>query len=110
MPTALTWSQLEDLRYARFPEADRKGSLLGRRYPHPGRAQLLAPQETEKLFTVLRNMRDAGKAIVITTHKVESLSDRLAILNQGRFVGDMLTKNTNAREMTNMMVGRPVDL
>ena len=74
---------------------------------------VLTPQETEKLFAVLRNMRDSGKAIVIITHKmheVESLSDRVAILNKGRFVGDMLTKNTNAQEMTNMMVGHAVDL
>ncbi len=74
---------------------------------------VLTPQETEKLFAVLRNMRDSGKAIVIITHKmheVESLSDRVAILNKGRFVGDMLTKNTNAKEMTNMMVGHAVDL
>ena len=74
---------------------------------------VLVPQETEKLFAVLRNMRAAGKAIVIITHKmheVEELSDRVAILNRGRFVGDMLTKNTNAQEMTNMMVGRAVSL
>ena len=74
---------------------------------------VLAPQETEKLFHVLRNMRDSGKAIVIITHKmheVEALSDRVAILNRGRFVGDMLTKNTNAQEMTNMMVGHAVTL
>lgn len=74
---------------------------------------VLTPQETEKLFAVLRNMRSSGKAIVIITHKmheVESLSDRVAILNKGRFVGDMLTKNTNAKEMTNMMVGHAVDL
>lgn len=74
---------------------------------------VLTPQETEKLFAILRNMRDNGKAIVIITHKmheVESLSDRVAILNKGRFVGDMLTKNTNAKEMTNMMVGHAVDL
>lgn len=74
---------------------------------------VLTPQETEKLFAVLRNMRDAGKAIVIITHKmheVESLSDRVAILRHGQFVGDMLTKQTNAQEMTNMMVGRPVTL
>ena len=74
---------------------------------------VLAPQETEQLFTVLRNMRDSGKAIVIITHKmheVEALSDRVAILNKGRFVGDMLTKNTNAQEMTNMMVGHAVTL
>jgi ABC-type uncharacterized transport system ATPase subunit len=74
---------------------------------------VLTPQETDKLFAVLRNMRDAGKAIVIITHKmheVEDLSDRVAVLRQGRFVGDMLTKNTNAQEMTNMMVGHAVTL
>ena len=74
---------------------------------------VLTPQETEKLFAVLRNMRDAGKAIVIITHKmheVEALSDRVAILRHGQFVGDMLTAKTNAQEMTNMMVGRPVTL
>ena len=74
---------------------------------------VLTPQETEKLFAVLRNMRDDGKAIVIITHKmheVEALSDRVAILRHGQFVGDMLTAKTNAQEMTNMMVGRPVTL
>ncbi len=74
---------------------------------------VLTPQETDKLFAVLRNMRDAGKAIVIITHKmheVEDLSDRVAVLRHGQFVGDMLTKMTNAQEMTNMMVGHPVML
>ena len=74
---------------------------------------VLTPQETDKLFAVLRSMRDDGKAIVIITHKmheVEELSDRVAILRHGQFVGDMLTKMTNAQEMTNMMVGRPVTL
>ncbi len=74
---------------------------------------VLTPQETEKLFAVLRNMRDDGKAIVIITHKmheVESLSDRVAILRKGQFVGDALTKTTNTQEMTNMMVGKPVEL
>jgi len=74
---------------------------------------VLTPQETDKLFTVLRNMRDDGKAIVIITHKmheVEALSDRVAVLRHGQFVGDMLTKNTNAQEMTNMMVGHAVTL
>ena len=74
---------------------------------------VLTPQETDKLFNVLRAMRDDGKAIVIITHKmheVEALSDRVAVLRHGHFVGDMLTKDTNAQEMTNMMVGRPVVL
>ena len=74
---------------------------------------VLTPQETDKLFAVLRNMRDAGKAVVIITHKmheVESLSDRVAILRHGQFIGDMPTKSTNAQEMTNMMVGHAVTL
>ena len=74
---------------------------------------VLTPQETDKLFAVLRNMRDAGKAIVIITHKmheVESLSDRVAILRHGQFIGDMPTGKTNAQEMTNMMVGHAVKL
>ena len=74
---------------------------------------VLTPQETEKLFTVLRNMRDSGKAIVIITHKmheVESISDRVAILRKGQYVGEKMTKDTNAQEMTNMMVGHTVAL
>ncbi len=74
---------------------------------------VLTPQETEKLFAVLRNMRDDGKAIVIITHKmheVESLSDRVAVLRHGEYVGDMITRDTNAQEMTDMMVGHSVTL
>ena len=74
---------------------------------------VLTPQETDKLFAVLRNMRDDNKAVVIITHKmheVEALSDRVAVLRHGQFIGDMLTKDTDAQEMTNMMVGRPVVL
>lgn len=74
---------------------------------------VLTPQETEKLFRVLRKMRDDGKAIIIITHKmheVESLSDRVAVLRDGRYIGSMATRDTNVTEMTNMMVGRPVTL
>ncbi len=74
---------------------------------------VLTPQETEKLFSVLRNMRADNKAIVIITHKmneVESLSDRVCVLRKGAYIGSMLTKDTNATEMTNMMVGRSVIL
>lgn len=74
---------------------------------------VLTPQEADKLFAVLRNMREDGKAIVIITHKlheVESISDRVAILRKGEFIGQLITKETNAQEMTNMMVGREVAL
>ena len=74
---------------------------------------VLTPQETEKLFRVLRKMRDDGKAIVIITHKmheVESLSDRVAVLRNGQYIDSMATKDTNVTEMTNMMVGHAVTL
>ncbi len=74
---------------------------------------VLTPQETEKLFNILRNMRGAGKTIVIITHKlyeVEEISDRVVVLHRGKFAGAMQTKDTNASEMTNMMVGRSVSL
>ncbi|MBC5658989.1 ABC transporter ATP-binding protein [Anaerosacchariphilus sp. NSJ-68] len=74
---------------------------------------VLTPQETEKLFRVLRKMRDDGKAIIIITHKmheVESLSDRVAVLRDGRYIGSMTTKDTTVTEMTNMMVGHAVTL
>ena len=74
---------------------------------------VLTPQETDKLFAILRNMRNAGKAIVIITHKmheVESLSDRVAVLRKGQYVGDVKTSETNAEELTNMMVGHAVKL
>ena len=74
---------------------------------------VLTPQETDKLFAVVRAMRDDGKAIVIITHKmheVEALSDRVAVLRAGKYIGDMITSQTNVREMTDMMVGRSVAL
>ena len=74
---------------------------------------VLTPQETDRLFAVLRNMRADGKAIVIITHKmheVESLSDRVAVLRGGRYIGSMLTHETTAQDMTNMMVGHAVTL
>ena len=58
-------------------------------------------------------MREDGKAVVIITHKlheVEAISDRVAILRKGEFIGQLITSETNAQEMTNMMVGREVSL
>lgn len=74
---------------------------------------VLTPQETEKLFNVLRAMKEDGKSIIIITHKMNevlSLSDRVAVLRQGQYIGQMNTKDTTIEEMTNMMVGRQVTL
>ena len=74
---------------------------------------VLTPQETDRLFAVLRNMRDDGKAIVIITHKlheVMEISDRVAVLRRGKFIGDINTADTNPQQLTDMMVGRAVSL
>ena len=74
---------------------------------------VLTPQETDRLFAVLKNMRDDGKAIIIITHKlneVKEISDRVAVLRKGEYVGEMVTAESTTQEMTNMMVGRQVTL
>lgn len=74
---------------------------------------VLTPQETEKLFTVLRRMRDDGKCIIIITHKLHevlSLSDRVSVLRKGEYIGTVNTSKTCEAELTEMMVGKKVDL
>ncbi len=74
---------------------------------------VLTPQETQKLFAVLRRMRDDGKAIVIITHKLHevlSLSDRVSVLRKGEFIGTVKTSETDEAELTEMMVGKKVSL
>lgn len=74
---------------------------------------VLTPQETERLFNVMRNMKADGKSIIIITHKlneVQEISDRVAILRDGEFIGDLITAQTNQQEMTDMMVGHSVIL
>lgn len=74
---------------------------------------VLTPQETEKLFNVLRRMRDDGKCIIIITHKLHevlSLSDRVSVLRKGEYIGTVKTSETNESELTEMMVGKKVEL
>ena len=74
---------------------------------------VLTPQETEKLFTELRNMRDQGKSIIIITHKLNevlALSDRVSVLRKGKYIGTVETKNATAESLTEMMVGEKIDL
>ncbi|MCR4788161.1 MAG: ABC transporter ATP-binding protein [Lachnospiraceae bacterium] len=74
---------------------------------------VLTPQETQKLFDVMRNMKKDGKALVIITHKlneVQEISDKVAVLRQGEYIGTLITKDTNPQEMTDMMVGHKVEL
>ena len=74
---------------------------------------VLTPQETQKLFDVIRKMREDGKSIIIITHKLHevlSLSDKVAVLRKGEYVGTVETANTNESELTEMMVGKKISL
>lgn len=74
---------------------------------------VLTPQETEKLFDVLRRMREDNKSIIIITHKLHEvleISDRVTILRKGMYVGTVETKDATEQSLTEMMMGEKVTL
>ena len=74
---------------------------------------VLAPQEAARLFDVIRAMRDDGKSIIIITHKLHevlSVSDRVAVLRKGEHIATVETAETNEAQLTEMMVGKKVEL
>jgi len=74
---------------------------------------VLTPKEIRVLFSILRNMKAAGCAIIIITHKlaeVMEISDRVTVLRKGESITSLPTNETDARMMTELMVGRPVSL
>ena len=74
---------------------------------------VLTPQETEKLFAVLRRMREDNKSVIIITHKLHevlSLSDRVSVLRKGEYVGTVDTCETTESQLTEMMMGVKVEL
>ena len=74
---------------------------------------VLTPQEIEKLFKILRAMRDDGKSIIIITHKlneVMEISDRVTILRKGKYIGTVDTEDIAEQQLTEMMVGKKIDL
>ena len=74
---------------------------------------VLTPQEAEILFDILRNMKKQGCAIIIITHKlneVMEISDRVTVLRDGATIGTVNTAETNPQMLTEMMVGKSVEL
>ena len=74
---------------------------------------VLTPQETDRLFAILRSMRDQGCAVIIITHKLNevlAISDRVTILRKGKSVATVITAETSAQELTERMVGKKVSL
>jgi ABC-type uncharacterized transport system ATPase subunit len=72
---------------------------------------VLTPQEVTELFAILRRMREQGRTIVIITHKLSevlAISDEVTVMRDGRVVGRLRTRDTNAAELARLMVGRDV--
>ncbi len=74
---------------------------------------VLTPQEINKLFRIMRNMKEQGCAIVIITHKlneVMEISDRITVLRKGKSVATVITNEIEVPNLIEMMVGKKVDL
>ncbi len=74
---------------------------------------VLTPQETDRLFAIMRNMKADGKSLIIITHKLHEVldvSDRVAVLRKGEYIGDVATVDADQQSLTDMMVGHSVSL
>src|SRR6266446_3603245 len=72
---------------------------------------VLTPLEVEEFFSILRRMRQQGKTVIIITHKLSevlAISDEVTVMRDGKVVGRLKTKETNAAELARLMVGREV--
>ena len=74
---------------------------------------VLTPQEIDELMATMREFAKEGKSILFISHKLNEImevSDRVTVLRKGKYVGTVNTSDTNKQELSNMMVGRPVQL
>jgi len=74
---------------------------------------VLTPRERDQLFAILRKLRDGGRSIVIVTHKLKEImqcADRVTVMRDGRVVATRTTSSTGEQELTQLMVGREVNL
>lgn len=74
---------------------------------------VFTPQDVEKLFKIMRKMKDNGCAIIFITHKMDevmTIADRITILRKGETIKTIDKNTTNPKELAELMVGRKVDL
>jgi ribose transport system ATP-binding protein len=72
----------------------------------------LTPRETTKLFALINHLREAGKAVIYISHilaDVEALADDIAVLRDGRLVGEGRRGELQAASMIKLMIGRDID-
>jgi general nucleoside transport system ATP-binding protein len=73
---------------------------------------VLTPLEVDELFHLLRRLRDAGKSIILITHKlkeVQSVTDRVVVLRHGELVGDVPTESATTEQLAQLMVGQALE-
>jgi simple sugar transport system ATP-binding protein len=74
---------------------------------------VLTPGEAEQLFETLQRMKQEGKTVIITTHKMKevlAVSDRISVMRKGKMIATLNTADTNERELAQLMVGREVSI
>ena len=74
---------------------------------------VLTPQEIDELMQIMKNLVQEGKSILFISHKLNEImavADRVTVLRKGKYVGTVNVRDTNKQELSNMMVGRPVQL
>ena len=74
---------------------------------------VLTPQEIDELMQIMHNLAAEGKSILFISHKLNEImevADRVTVLRKGKYIATVNTKDTNKQELSNMMVGRPVQL
>jgi general nucleoside transport system ATP-binding protein len=72
---------------------------------------VLTPQETNELFGVIRGLVTRGKTVIFITHKLREvleLTDNITVLRRGKNAGNLVTRETNQKEIARLMVGREV--
>ncbi len=74
---------------------------------------VLTPQEIDELMEIMRGFAREGKSILFITHKLNEImavADRCSVLRKGKYIGTVDIKDTTKQELSQMMVGRPVQL
>jgi ribose transport system ATP-binding protein len=73
----------------------------------------LTDAEKVVLFDIINDLRDHGVGVVYISHRMDeifTISDRISVLRDGSYRGSLVTKDTNEDEVTQLMIGRSLDL
>lgn len=68
--------------------------------------------EIERLFNVLKQLKDQGVSIIYISHRLDeifALCERITVLRDGQFVGTVMTSEVDKNTLVSMMVGRTMN-